>query len=70
MGRTDHAGAAPGSVGPMSPHPALGVTYASLAALGVPGGVEVSRAAERLGYRSFWVAEANGTEAFSLLGAA
>src|SRR6185369_901745 len=47
-----------------------GVTYASLAALGVQGGVEVSRRAEQLGYRSFWVAEANGTEAFSLLGAA
>ena len=54
----------------MSPHPALGVTYASLVALGVQGGVEVARTAEQLGYRSFWVAEANGTEAFSLLGAA
>ena len=54
----------------MSPHPALGVTYASLGALGVQGGIEVARTAEQLGYRSFWVAEANGTEAFSLLGAA
>ena len=54
----------------MPPHPALGVTYASLAALGVQGGIEVSRRAEQLGYHSFWVAEANGTEAFSLLGAA
>jgi probable F420-dependent oxidoreductase len=54
----------------MPPHPALGVTCASLAALGVQGGIEVSRRAEQLGYHSFWVAEANGTEAFSLLGAA
>jgi len=54
----------------MAPHPSLGVTYASLGALGVTGGVEVAQAAEELGYRSFWVAEANGTEAFSLLGAA
>jgi len=54
----------------MSPHPALGVTYASLGALGVQGGIDVARTAEQLGYRSFWVAEANGTEAFSLLGAA
>src|SRR5262245_18205886 len=54
----------------MSPHPALGVTYASLGALGVQGGIDVARTAERLGYQSCWVAEASGTEAFSLLGAA
>ncbi len=35
----------------------------------MPGGIDVARTAEQLGYRSFWIAEANGTEAFSLLGA-
>jgi probable F420-dependent oxidoreductase len=47
----------------------LGVTVASLPALGPPGALEVARRAEALGYRSVWVAEANGTEAFSLLAA-
>jgi probable F420-dependent oxidoreductase len=46
------------------------VTHASLGALGLPGAVTVATTAEQLGYSSFWVAEANGTEAFSLLGAA
>ena len=54
----------------MSPHPALGVTYASLGALGVQGGIDVARTADQLGYRSFWTAETTGPEAFSLLGAA
>jgi probable F420-dependent oxidoreductase len=47
----------------------LGVTFASLPALGVPGALQVARAAEQLGYDSFWVAETTGTEAFSLLAA-
>ena len=48
----------------------IGVTYASLAALGVPATTEVARAAEALGYSSFWVAETVGAEAFSSLAAA
>jgi 5,10-methylenetetrahydromethanopterin reductase len=47
----------------------VGVTVASLGVLGAPGAIEVARRAEELGYRSVWVAEANGMEAFSLLGA-
>jgi probable F420-dependent oxidoreductase len=47
----------------------LGVTFASLPALGVTGAVDVARSAEALGYGSFWTAEVNGTEAMSLLGA-
>ncbi len=46
-----------------------GVTFASLQALGVPAGLEVARKAEALGYKSFWTAEVNGPEAFSLLAA-
>lgn len=45
----------------------IGVTYASLPALGVMGAPEVARRAESLGYSSFWVAETTGTEAFSHL---
>ncbi len=51
------------------PHP-IGVTYASLAALGVPATIDVARHAEALGYSSFWVAETVGAEAFSTLAAA
>lgn len=47
----------------------LGVTLAPLQALGVPTSLEVARRAESLGYRSCWVAEASGPEAFSVLGA-
>jgi len=47
----------------------LGVTTASLPALGLTGAVEVARRAEGIGYRSVWVAEANGAEAFSSLAA-
>jgi probable F420-dependent oxidoreductase len=47
----------------------LGVTIASLPALGLPGAVEVARRAEALGYRSVWVAETSGAEAFSTLAA-
>ncbi|HKA05070.1 MAG TPA: LLM class flavin-dependent oxidoreductase, partial [Acidimicrobiales bacterium] len=48
----------------------LGVTFASLAALGVPGALEVAATAQELGYRSFWTAETVGAESFSLLAAA
>jgi probable F420-dependent oxidoreductase len=47
----------------------LGVTFASLQALGVPVALETARLAEDLGYRSFWTAEVTGPEAFSVLGA-
>ncbi len=47
----------------------LGVTFASLGALGVSGAMSVATTAEELGYKSFWVAETVGTEAFSLLAA-
>lgn len=47
----------------------LGVTFASLGALGVGAAPGIARLAEELGYRSFWTAEANGNEAFALLGA-
>ncbi len=48
----------------------LGLTFASLGALGIPASVAVAQRAEELGYDSFWTAEANGNEAFTLLGAA
>ncbi|MBK9179051.1 MAG: LLM class F420-dependent oxidoreductase [Acidimicrobiales bacterium] len=47
----------------------LGLTVASLGALGVPAAVDLARRAEALGYRSFWTAETVGAEAFSLLAA-
>ncbi len=45
------------------------MTVASLGVLGVPASLDVARRAESLGYRSVWVAEANGAEAFSSLAA-
>ncbi|HZU72892.1 MAG TPA: LLM class F420-dependent oxidoreductase [Acidimicrobiales bacterium] len=47
----------------------LGVTFASIQALGPAAAPAVARQAEALGYSSFWTAEVNGAEAFSLLGA-
>ena len=47
----------------------LGVTFASLQALGPAAAVDVARRAQALGYGSFWTAEVTGPEAFSLLGA-
>ena len=47
----------------------VGVTFASLQALGPATGLEVARRASSLGYSSFWTAEVTGPEAFSLLGA-
>jgi probable F420-dependent oxidoreductase len=45
----------------------LGVTFASLPALGTAAAPEVARRAESLGYTSFWVAETTGAEAFASL---
>ena len=50
--------------------PASGVTFASLGVLGAGAVPRLARQVAELGYRSFWAAEANGTEAFSVLGAA
>ena len=47
----------------------LGVTFASLPALGVPGALRVAACAQELGYRSFWTAETVGAESFALLAA-
>lgn len=46
-----------------------GATVAPLQTLGAPTTISTARLAEELGYDSLWVAEANGSEAFSLLGA-
>lgn len=48
----------------------IGLTYASLMALGPAGAVTTARTAAELGYSSFWTAETTGPEAFSLLAAA
>ena len=48
--------------------PSLGVTFASLQALGPAAAVDVARRARELGYGSFWTAEVTGPEAFALLG--
>jgi probable F420-dependent oxidoreductase len=53
----------------MDPATVYGATTAPLQALGAPTTITTARLAERLGYDSLWVAEANGSEAFSLLGA-
>ena len=47
----------------------LGMTVAPLQALGPSFTLDAARDAEALGFRSGWVAEASGPEAFSLLGA-
>ncbi|MCU0267472.1 MAG: LLM class F420-dependent oxidoreductase [Acidimicrobiales bacterium] len=49
---------------------ALGVTYASLPALGAAGVAQVAGWAREAGYRSFWTAETVGLEAFTVLAAA
>jgi probable F420-dependent oxidoreductase len=51
------------------PNPPLGVTFASVQALGPATAIEVARRAETLGFRSFWTAEVTGPEAFATLGA-
>ncbi len=47
----------------------MGVTFGSLAVLGVPAIVEIAQLAQSLGYDSIWTVEATGTDAFTLLGA-
>ena len=46
-----------------------GVTSASFTALGPRLAVDLAAMSQELGYRSYWTAEASGTESFSLLGA-
>lgn len=53
----------------MSAATVYGATAAPIQTLGAPTTIATARLAERLGYKSLWVAEANGSEAFSLLGA-
>ncbi len=53
----------------MSDATVYGATAAPIQTLGAPTTIATARLAERLGYDSLWVAEANGSEAFSLLGA-
>lgn len=48
----------------------VGVTFASLMALGPQLATDLARQAKALGYRSFWTAETVGPEAFSILAAA
>src|SRR4029077_8339661 len=48
----------------------IGVTLASLPALGVTYAPELARTAQGLGYGSIWVAETTGAEAFSTRAAA
>ena len=48
---------------------ALGVTFASVQALGPATAIDVARRAEALGYTSFWTAEVTGPEAMATLGA-
>jgi len=49
--------------------PDLGLTFASFSALGPGAGIVAARRAAAVGYRSFWVAETVGTEAFATLAA-
>ena len=48
---------------------AAGVTFGSLAVLGPRAVIDIAQAADQMGYQSLWTVEANGTDAFSLLGA-
>src|SRR5690349_11438788 len=48
----------------------IGVTFASVMALGPQYATDLARAASELGYESFWTAETTGPEAFSTLAAA
>ena len=47
----------------------LGVTFGSLGVLGARSIIEIAKLAETLAFNSIWTVEANGTDAFSLLGA-
>ena len=48
----------------------IGVTFASLMALGLDAALDTARWAEELGFGSFWTAETVGPEAFATLAAA
>ena len=48
----------------------IGVTFGSLGVLGAKKVPTIARQAEEIGFNSFWTVEANGTDAFTLLGAA
>ena len=52
-----------------SPTTPWGVTSASFTALGPRLAVDLAARSQDLGYRSYWTAEASGTESISLLGA-
>lgn len=47
----------------------FGVSSAPVQNLGAPFQLDVARWAEELGYSSYWIAEANATEGFAVLGA-
>ncbi len=47
----------------------MGITFGSLGVLGPRAIIDIAKLAESTGYRSIWTVEANGTDAFSLLGA-
>jgi len=47
----------------------LGVTFGSLGVLGPRAIIDIAKLAEQMNYGSIWTVEANGTDAFSLLGA-
>src|SRR5438067_3932069 len=55
---------------PTGAPPSMGVTFASLAALGTAAAPEIAARAHELGYTSFWTAETTGAEAFAVLAAA
>ena len=48
----------------------IGVTFGSLGVLGAKKVPTIARQSEEKGYNSIWTVEANGTDAFTLLGAA
>ena len=61
----------PATVVPMTKlNGTLGLTYAGLGVLGAQSVPAIASRAQDLGYSSFWTAEANGTDAFTLLAAA
>src|ERR687897_27618 len=68
-GRVSRPGTALTLASPAMGMDRVGLTFASLMALGPDMAVSTARTASELGYRSFWTAETTGPEAFSLLGA-
>jgi probable F420-dependent oxidoreductase len=59
----------PGAAARPARHSSPGVTAAPFLRSGPEAALDLAGRAGRLGYGSFWVAEVNGTEAFSVLGA-